>query len=295
MIKKKYNSLRNLAKFFYYFLKNPFDTVHNYSNLKRFLGLSKYIDEIELCLKYLNQLLDLKISSDKWFLDVGFHCGSSSKTILKGSNLSIIAFEPNLKIIKKCPRLILKNSRLKLFTKAISENKGTSELFISNESTGISSLIQKDNLHTEKIIIETDNLQNILNENSIDPSKCIYAKIDVEGMELSILKQILSINNLKPEIIISEFQDAKSGFNDLINQINILHEKGYSVILSVWKPIIRYGIAHEWERLIPLDKNKDLTQFANLLFSSWGNIIAVKDERLTDLLAFISFPERENF
>ena len=114
-------------------------------------------------------------------------------------------------------------------------------------------------------------------------------------MELSILKQILSINNLKPEIIISEFQDAKSGFNDLINQINILHEKGYSVILSVWKPIIRYGIAHEWERLIPLDKNKDLTQFANLLFSSWGNIIAVKNERLTDLLTFISFPERENF
>tara|TARA_Y100001968_G_C19375449_1_gene727371 strand:+ start:315 stop:1193 length:879 start_codon:yes stop_codon:yes gene_type:complete len=288
----KSSSIKNLAKLLLAIQKNPLDSQNNYSHLKRFLGLSKYIDEIELCLKYLNQLSDIEFSKNEWFLDVGFHCGSSTRTVLKDSNLSIIAFEPNLKMIKNAPRKILASSRLKLFTKAISDKTGISDLFISDESTGISSLIKNERLHNQKIRIETDKLENILKVNNINPLKCRYAKIDVEGLELTILKQVLDIPELRPEIIISEFQDAKSGFNDLRNQIEICHKSGYSIILSVWKPIMRYGIPHEWERLIPINKDIDCTQLTNSLYSSWGNIIAVKDKRMENLLNFIAHPER---
>src|SRR3546814_3008227 len=49
-----------------------------------------------------------------------------------------------------------------------------------------------------------------------------------------------------------------------------LLEKGYRVLVSEWHPIIRYGVRHDWRRLVayPCELSDE---------GAWGNILAFRD------------------
>src|SRR3546814_17135175 len=49
-----------------------------------------------------------------------------------------------------------------------------------------------------------------------------------------------------------------------------LLEKGYRVLVSEWHPIIRYGVRHDWRRLVayPCELSDEV---------AWGNILAFRD------------------
>ncbi len=70
-----------------------------------------------------------------------------------------------------------------------------------------------------------------------------FLKIDVEGFDFSVLKGV-PWNSLQPDVIEAEFEDGKTvplghTYHDVCD---FLVEKGYTVYLSEWHPIVRYGI-----------------------------------------------------
>jgi FkbM family methyltransferase len=245
-------------------------------NLKHDIGLSRSLNEVAICCAFLNT--EMSQCSELHCIDVGFHRGSSSAEMLKVFG-GVLAFEPSPRILDLADQSVLKDPRLDLRRCAISTHASDGWLYLSEVSDGVSSLIQTPSLHNERIRIQSTTLDSALTTyETKDVSGFALIKIDVEGLELEVLRQIGDCAALRPEIIISEFQDTKSSFGDLERQMSLLHQMGYHCVLSVWKPVLRYGVSHEWERFIPVDP-VDSAHTAKLMFSSNGNIIAVKPNR----------------
>ena len=252
---------------------------------KHLIGIAGSVDELQIAIDFLSKhVADL---SDKHCIDVGFHYGESSEKFLKVF-AGVLAFEPSGEAIDQANEKVLLDSRLDLRNKAVSSKSGRSKLYLSDASTGISSLQASASLHSSSIEIETITLREGLDgycEN--DLSKVVCIKIDVEGLECEILSQILAITTLRPLILLSEFQDLKSTHGDLKRQLDLGFEMGYKCIVSVWKPVIKYGCAHEWERFIPVDSLESVDVICSYLYSSWGNLLFVRpciyEELLQDL------------
>src|SRR5690606_7034311 len=47
--------------------------------------------------------------------------------------------------------------------------------------------------------------------------------------------------------------------------------QGYSVYVSEWHPIVRYGIAHDWRRLVRYSPQLDVS-------TTWGNVIGFRED-----------------
>ena len=97
-----------------------------------------------------------------------------------------------------------------------------------------------------------------------------FLKIDVEGFDFSVLKGV-PWNSLQPDVIEAEFEDGKTvplghTYHDVCD---FLVEKGYTVYLSEWHPIVRYGIPHDWRQVV-----KYPTKIA--CENAWGNIVAFR-------------------
>jgi hypothetical protein len=76
-------------------------------------------------------------------------------------------------------------------------------------------------------------------------------------------------------MIVCEFEDLKTvplgyTFHDLCKY---LAEKGYTIIVSEWIPIVAYGARHEWSEFkdYPCELNSK---------RGWGNLIAVREPLL---------------
>lgn len=76
----------------------------------------------------------------------------------------------------------------------------------------------------------------------------------------------------QPAVIECEFEDTKTvplgyTFHDLAR---FLVERGYTVYVSEWHPIIRYGIRHDWRALMRYP-----CELADP--KGWGNLLAFRD------------------
>jgi FkbM family methyltransferase len=202
-------------------------------------------------------------------VDVGAHHGSSLSPFLK-RGWKVFAFEPDPKNRVKLQEKFGAHPMLTIDARAVSERPIDHVPFYSSEeSTGISSLSAFTDGHRQACLVSTTTITDIVREQ--DLSQIDFLKTDTEGYDLMVLKGV-PWGEMKPKLILCEFEDRKTvplgyTFHDLAQ---FLIDQGYWVLVSEWHPVIRYGIKHDWRRLVPYP-----CQLASP--EAWGNLIAFRD------------------
>jgi len=80
---------------------------------------------------------------------------------------------------------------------------------------------------------------------------------------------------IKPRVILCEFEDAKTqklGYS-YTTMADYLVGKGYHVLVSEWRPIVKYGEQHSWRGYYtyPHKLHDD---------KAWGNLISTNDDEI---------------
>ena len=249
-----------------------------YSNLKsiasRFQKTSKFNSfdrQKAASLNETNIIFELSNhSGPKTMIDVGGHAGTSSRAFAK-KKWNIIAFEPDPDNRQLFAKSLGHMKNVILDPRAVGEKAESNVAFYnSSESTGISGMLAFRDSHKQSTTVDVTTIENIVIDKNLE--KIDFLKIDAEGYDFSVLKGI-PWDVLHPEIIECEFEDFKTqqlghSWRDMCNY---LLARGYSVYLSEWHPIIRYGISHDWHTMhkYPCELNNQ---------KAWGNILAFKQD-----------------
>ena len=241
---------------------------HRFEQLKKEYSYNfKYpnnIDDLYIISKYLNK----KIKNGT-MVDVGVHFGESSELFLN-NDWKVYGFEPDDNNKNKIPNDILNHKNYTLFDCALSDKIGEMNFYSSEESTGISSLLNFHETHKIAKVVKVETLNNMISKNHINNINML--KIDTEGYDLFVLKGLDILKQDELEIIFCEFEDNKTKKLDYVVQdmINHLMDSGYKVIVSEWHPIIKYGVQHKF--------NKAEKYPCTISENGWGNLVAYKDE-----------------
>lgn len=207
---------------------------------------------------------------DHVMLDVGAHFGTSAAYFDK-LGWSIHCFEPDPSNREKLLARFGASENVIIDPRAVSDVAATGvSFFTSEESTGISGLHSFRDTHVETAKVDVTTLEEITRVRGI--TKVDFLKIDVEGFDLSVLRGV-PWDRLQPDVIEAEFEDAKTlkmghGYADICD---FLVQRGYTVYLSEWHPIIRYGQGHDWNRIF---------RYPGALATpdAWGNLLAFRDD-----------------
>ena len=202
-------------------------------------------------------------------IDVGAHYGGSLRHFI-GDGWKVYAFEPDPSNRQALLKKVKDNPLVVVDIRAVSDRAGEIlPFFTSEESTGISGLSAFRETHQETCQVVTTTVKDICEEHQL--THVDFLKIDTEGFDWMVLKGV-PWDTLKPDVIECEFEDRKTvplgyTFDDIAQY---LVDKGYSVFVSEWHPVIRYGIKHDWHRLVPYPCS--LTSA-----DSWGNLLAFRN------------------
>lgn len=214
-------------------------------------------------------------------IDVGAHFGESLAPYLR-MGWNILAFEPDPANRAKLQQQV-DVSRIRLFDAAVSDHAEDGvAFFASPESDGISGLSAFRDSHREVNRVRLVTLDSVLEKESVH--KVDFLKIDTEGHDLFALKGF-PWGRIKPEVILCEFEDSKTvplGYS-YREMGDFLITQDYSVFLSEWAPIVRYGVAHQWKswRAYPCALSAE---------KGWGNFVAFR--KGANLKALISYSKR---
>ena len=207
---------------------------------------------------------------DHVMLDVGAHFGTSA-SYFDALGWTIHCFEPDPDNRKKLTSRFGNKSNISVDPRAVSDTvEKDVSFFTSEESTGISGLHAFRETHSLTAKVDVTTVRDIVADNDIEHID--FLKIDVEGFDFNVLKGI-PWETIAPDVIEAEFEDAKTlklghSYKDVCDY---LIEHGYTVYLSEWHPIIRYGIAHDWRQVV---------RYPAPLASpdAWGNILAFRED-----------------
>jgi len=149
--------------------------------------------------RIINYLKDFNI---KYFIDVGAHKGEFLSYLLKLKYKKIYCFEPQKNVFQILYKNYKKNKKVKLFNIGLSD-KSIKKTFYINKLTFTSTfskskntlfskfkriVLNSDNFFTDKYLIKTKKLDEILKNEKINN---IFLKVDVEGFELNVLRFLL--------------------------------------------------------------------------------------------------------
>ena len=208
---------------------------------------------------------------DHTMLDVGAHFGSSA-AYFHELDWTIHCFEPDPANRKKLEARWGASTNISIDPRAVSDRPATGASFFSSvESTGISSLGAFRDTHKESARVDITTVGEIVEVHQI--KHIDFLKIDVEGFDLSVLKGV-PWDQLKPDVIECEFEDAKTvpmghTWQDIADFLVV---QGYKVYISEWHPIVRYGIPHDWRRVVLYNPAVGIAPDA------WGNLLAFKND-----------------
>lgn len=213
-------------------------------------------------------------------IDVGAHFGTALAPFLDLS-WDIYAFEPDQNNRSKLLEYLSNHKNKKyvtLDTRCVSNTseKGLS-FYCSEQSTGISGLSAFHETHVKAQEVDTTTLTDFFEMRTLPDID--FLKIDTEGHDLFVL-QGFPWGRCTPKVIECEFEDSKTvplGYT-FHNIADFLIAKGYTVFVSEWHPIVRYGICHDWKQLTkyPCELSDD---------NAWGNLLAFRDSIDTDILS----------
>ena len=203
-------------------------------------------------------------------IDVGAHYGTSANYLDK-LNWTIHCFEPDPANRRTLVSKFGAADNVIIDPRALNEKPACGlEFFTSEESTGISSLHAFRPTHKVAFKVDATTIKDVVLSREIQNIN--FLKTDVEGLDFAVLKGV-PWNKVKPDVIVSEFEDAmtKSLGHDYSDVCDYLVQRGYTVYLSEWHPIIRYGIPHDWRRVVRYPDVKPKTE-------AWGNILAFQQD-----------------
>ena len=215
-------------------------------------------------------------NSGSIMIDVGAASGNSLDVYF-GKGWTIHAFEPDssnrqrlLDTYPPCSRLIVNED-------AVCDKSGlTVPFFRSNESAGISSLFAFTAGHRQVGEVRTTTLRDYYRKAGL--RHVDFLKVDVEGFDKFVLDGFPWESD-KPEVVLVEFEDAKTsplGYS-AHELADTLIRRGYTVYVSEWLPVVRYGITHDWRRLVRYSPALELGK-------TWGNMIGFLEDPGEDKL-----------
>ncbi|BAQ15707.1 FkbM family methyltransferase [Methyloceanibacter caenitepidi] len=227
--------------------------------------------------KVVAELLSKKRGESNVMFDVGAHVGTSA-AFFDALGWSLYCFEPNDENRARLTARFGENPRIRIDKRAVGEAVEKDQaFFVSEESTGIGTLHAFRDTHEEACTVDVTTVGEVARQHGVE--KIDFLKIDVEGLDFAVLKGV-PWDTIKPEVIECEFEDAKTVplGHTYTDMADFLVDKGYTVYISEWHPIIRYGIAHDWCRL---------TKYPSALATpqGWGNLLAFREDPGLDSLA----------
>lgn len=218
------------------------------------------INELDILFQYIIESLDYGV-----MLDVGGHFGESALPFLK-KEWVVHSFEPDESNRKILTSNTGEFDNIFIHDFALSDTEGEDiPFYTSEESTGISSLLNFHHTHSVAGHVKTKRLDTFCIENSIENIN--FLKIDTEGLDYKILCGF-DFQKMLPEIVLCEYDFNKiDNFTDIIEKLTDLN---YTVLISEWDPIVKYGLEHSWHsfKAWPCELSNNM---------SWGNILAFKD------------------
>ncbi|HCN91965.1 FkbM family methyltransferase [Hyphomonas sp. UBA5107] len=224
------------------------------------------LDETEI----VADMLSSRRGNTHVLLDVGAHIGTSAQYFDR-LGWTIHCFEPDPKNRAQLSSRFGSSSNVSIDPRAVSDKptKGM-KFFTSDESTGISGLHAFRDTHKATTTVDATTVTEIVKTRKLE--KVDFLKIDVEGFDYSVLRGV-PWDTLKPDVVECEFEDSKTlplG-HDWRHVANYLKDRGYAVYVSEWHPIIRYGISHDWRRVVPFEG-------CEMSSDSWGNLLAFQED-----------------
>lgn len=214
-----------------YFKKRLTNFLFNEKNYNR-IKLFKIIFDYKIGKPYdkIIPLLPEILNEDDVILDIGANMGQYAcrlnQLVPKGK---VFSFEPVLENYRALVKMksILKLNNVEILKLAVSDKKGKDKIYIPviNKSLidGTQAVLEGnkktyDNVNYNIEIVETDTIDNIVEEKNIE--KISFIKIDTEGAELRVLKGALgSLKRFKP-LLQLEIGHDNTG-------LNLIYEEGY--------------------------------------------------------------------
>ncbi|NBD31401.1 MAG: FkbM family methyltransferase, partial [Cyanobacteria bacterium] len=202
-------------------------------------------------------------------IDVGAHFGGSLERFAR-NGWEVYAFEPDPVNRERLLSRIEDCRTVRVDSRAVSNcTQEGLPFFSSDVSFGISTLNPFHESHQETCKVSTTTVADICKDNGL--TSIDFLKIDTEGYDLMVLQGV-PWEKVKPWIIECEFEDAKTiplGYQ-FEHIAQYLVDKGYTVLVSEWHPVVEYGRRHDWHRLVayPCQLNNP---------NAWGNLIAFRE------------------
>jgi len=223
-----------------------------------------HLDETEV----ISTMITDRDGEPRIMLDVGAHRGTSAQHFLK-RNWRIFCFEPEEDNRRRLTAKYGKLPNITIDPRAVGAEAADGVAFFkSPESSGISGLSAFRDSHELVDHVDMTSVAEIVDQHLIEHVD--FLKIDVEGFDFDVLRGV-PWDRSQPDVIECEYENAKTvplghTTDDIIEY---LRDRGYRVYLSEWHPIIRYGVRHDWRRIVPCPA----VQVAD---GSWGNILAFR-------------------
>ena len=150
------------------------------------------------------------------FVDIGANIGIFSLCATKNKNCEgIIAFEPADFIFDNLSKNLFFFKKKKIFKKAISNYEKTGFLHINQKSSGSSRLVEESREGRSVSVVNYKFIENILNSFSINYPLII--KVDTEGNDEVVLKELMKIENINIKYIYTELIHSKSSKENIID------------------------------------------------------------------------------
>ena len=219
-----------------------------------------------------------KLSQTGVMLDVGAHHGTSLLPFAR-AGWQVYAFEPDPQNRAVLTANTADLSNVHIDPRALSDHTEQGAAFFqSRQSSGASSLKSFLPSHQASASVDVTTLENILDEIAMPAQAVDFLKVDTEGYDLMVLQGWPWAAG-QPRLILCEFDDFKTkplGY-DFLALAQFLAGKGYSLLISEWYPIEKYGVQHSWRRF---------AEYPCWLKSprAWGNIFAVQEQALYQAL-----------
>lgn len=135
--------------------------------------------------------------------------------------------------------------------------------YTSHESPGVGTLTPWLESHAKTGEVEVISLETyILDRGYSSPD---FLKVDAEGHDLDVLRGYPWYRK-KPKVVMCEYDHRKEG--NYLALLRLLDDQGYSLIVSEYEPVQKYGQPHTFLRYHGAR--------AATKFMGWGNIIGIR-------------------